>query len=232
MKPRYDTVFFDLDGTITDSAPGILASVRYALGKFRGETAAVKEDYSDAELNFFIGPPLVDSFRKLLGCDEAAANRCVAWYREYYTGASPSSHLPGMLLNRVYPGVEEALVILRANGVKICLATAKPEPYARRILDHFGLSRHFDFIHGATLDETRNRKAQVIAWALGHSGAVGSAVMVGDRADDVKGAAANGLETVGALWGYGGERELVEAGAKALADDIPGAVKFILQGTV
>ena len=225
MKPVYNTVFFDLDGTITDSAPGILASVRYSLSCYFA--AGAQREFSDEELNFFIGPPLVDSFVKLLGCDVETAKNCVGWYREYYTGKLRGT-LPGMLINRVYEGVEEALAQLRAGGVKICLATAKPEPFARRILEHFGLTRYFDFIHGATLDEARNRKAQVIEWALGHSGEIGAAIMVGDRADDVRGAAANGLETIGALWGYGGKCELTEAGAAALCNNILDAAHVIL----
>ena len=207
---KYDRVFFDLDGTITDSAPGILASVRYALRKYDEQAAAsgacaVREP-SDGELNFFIVPPLVDSFRKLLGCGPEAANRCLMWYREFYTGG-------GMLMNRVYPGVPEMLAELRRDGARLVLATAKPEVYARRILEHFGLAESFDYIHGATLDEERNQKHQVIAWALENSGGPGRTVMVGDRENDITGAKVNGLPSIGVLWGYGSEAELREAGA-------------------
>ena len=220
---RYDTVFLDLDGTVTDSAPGILASVRYALGKYGAR------ENSDAELNFFIGPPLVDSFEKLLGCSHEDALQCLAWYREFYSGqirepassgshdskrtTARISHLPGMLMNSVYPGIPELLGRLRAAGVKIALATAKPEVYARRILEHFDLAKYFDFIHGATLEESRNKKHQVIAWALEHSGDVGRVVMVGDRENDITGAKVNNLPSIGVLWGYGSEAELREAGA-------------------
>ena len=224
------TVFFDLDGTITDSAPGILASVRYALEKYHlatnltdtpthctgtpthctaSDLTSPTSAASDISLNFFIGPPLIDSFQKYLACSHSDALQCLAWYRQFYTGASdvqPStfnlqpSHLPGMLMNSVYPGVVETLVRLRADDVKIVLATAKPEVFARRILEHFDLAKYFDFIHGATLDEGRNKKAQVIAWALTHSGDIGEVVMVGDRADDILGAKANDIPVIGALW--------------------------------
>ena len=242
------TVFFDLDGTITDSAPGILASVRYALEKYRTSTSThcTASDLtsptsvaSDTSLNFFIGPPLIDSFQKYLACSHSDALQCLAWYRQFYTGASdvqPStfnlqpSHLPGMLMNSVYPGVVETLVRLRESGVKIVLATAKPEVYARQILEHFDLAKYFDFIHGATLDEGRNKKAQVIAWALTHSGDIGEVVMVGDRADDILGAKANDIPVIGALWGYGSEEELRTAGASVFAETINEVFKLIQGG--
>ena len=206
----FDTVFLDLDGTITDSAPGILASVRYALRKYQEDSP---REYTDAELNFFIGPPLVDSFEKLLSCSHDDALKCLAWYRQFYTGQIQGAALPGMLMNSVYPGIPELLGRLRKAGVKIVLATAKPEVYARRILEHYDLAKFFDFIHGATLEESRNKKHQVIAWALAHSGDVGRVVMVGDRENDITGAKVNGLSSIGVLWGYGSEAELREAGA-------------------
>ena len=217
---KFDTVFWDLDGTITDSAPGILASVRYALEKVgRCEGEKVRE-YTDEELNFFIGPPLIDSFRKLLECDDETSRQCLKWYREFYTGSTfnlqHSTSLPGMLMNSVYPGVPETLAALKAAGVKNVLATAKPEVFAKKILEHFDLARYFDFIHGATLDESRNKKHQVIAWAFENSGDVGRVVMVGDRENDVGGAKVNSIPSIGVLWGYGDEKELTEAGADRL----------------
>lgn len=218
---RYDTAFFDLDGTVTDSAPGILASVRHAISKWRGESGEESREYSDAELNFFIGPPLVDSFEKLLGCPREEALKCLGYYRERFEPI-------GLYENSVYPGVPELLKALRGAGVRTVLATAKPELFARRILDHFGLTGLFDAIHGATMDEGRNTKTAVISWALGHSGEVGRVVMVGDRADDVKGAAANGLPPIGVLWGYGSETELAAAGAREFASTPDVLRKMIL----
>ena len=221
---NYDTVFFDLDGTITDSAPGILASVRYALIKFEGVGEGKGREWSDEELNFFIGPPLIDSFSKLLGCGEEEAKRCLKWYREFYTGETAAC---GMLMNSVYPGIPETLGKLRRLGVKVVLATAKPEVYARRILEHFDLVEYFDYIHGATLDEGRNKKHQVIAWALEHSGELGRVVMVGDRENDISGAKINNLPSIGVLWGYGDESELKEAGADYIVKDTENLINLI-----
>lgn len=205
----YDTVFFDLDGTVTDSAPGILNSVRFALRRHFKERGIVCREYSDPELNCFIGPPLIDTFQRFLPCTHAEAEKCLGWYREYF--------LPkGIYENSVYPGIVELFRALKSRGVRIVLATAKPEPFARIILDHFGLSGYFAAIHGATMGEERNKKHQVIEWALGHSGEVGRVIMVGDRENDVSGAMVNGLDCIGVLWGYGDERELAGAGAARL----------------
>lgn len=190
-----ETVFFDLDGTLTDSAPGILNSVRHALGK----AGAPIPDA--ATLNRFIGPPLVESFERFCGFDRAAAERALMDYREYFTAG-------GMFENRVYDGVVPLLERLAAAKVRCVVATSKPEPFARRILEHFGLADFFAAIHGATMDEARNRKEDVIAWALAHSGDLGRVVMVGDRANDVEGARLNGLPCIGVLWGYGDAEEL------------------------
>ena len=186
------TVLFDLDGTLTDSAPGILNSVRFALRK----AGAPIPDA--ATLNRFIGPPLLDSF------DRAAAEQALRDYRAYFTAG-------GMFENRVYDGIVPMLERLHDAGLACVVATSKPERFARQILDHFDLTRHFAAIHGATLDERRNTKGAVIAWALAHSGDVGDAVMVGDRIHDVEGARQNGLPVVGVLWGYGDAQELAGA---------------------
>ena len=205
----YDTVFFDLDGTVTDSAPGILNSVRFALCRHFEALGVVGREYSDSELNRFIGPPLIDTFQSFLPCSHAEAEKCLRWYREYFRPK-------GIYENSVYPGIIELFMALRSRGVRIVLATAKPEPFARIILDHFGLTGYFAAIHGATMDEGRNKKHQVIAWALTHSGEIGRVIMVGDRENDVSGAKANGLDCIGVLWGYGCKRELTDAGASRL----------------
>lgn len=214
QKILCETVLFDLDGTITDSAPGILDSIEYALTQYGCGS------YKRADLYRFVGPPLIESFMSFIPCSREDAEKCLVWYREFYTRE-------GMFRNVVYPGVVETLSALRARGVKIALATAKPEVYARRILDHFELTPLFDGIYGATLEEGRNRKDQVVAWALSHLPDPSRVIMVGDRADDVKGAAANGLSCIGALWGYGGEQELRAAGALRLATSMNDLLAFL-----
>lgn len=196
----YKTFLFDLDGTLTDPGLGITNSVMHALAK-KGISVADR-----AELYRFIGPPLVESFETFYGFSHEDAVQALADYREYFA-------VKGLFENEALPGAAELLAALKAAGRTVVLATSKPEPFARRILEHFGLLGYFDGVHGATMDETRNRKADVIAWALAHTPDHGRTVMVGDRHHDIEGARANGLDSIGVLCGYGDEAELRTAGA-------------------
>lgn len=215
---QYQTILLDLDGTLTDSAPGILNSVRYACRKL----ALPLPD--EATLHRFLGPPLPASFRDLMGLDEGAVTRAVAAFREYY----PET---GIFENAVYPGIPALLADLKAAGKTVVMATSKPEHFARRIMEHFSLAGYFDAICGATLDETRTDKAEVVAYALKTAGITDlqSAVMVGDREHDVKGAARNGLSCIGAVYGYGTAEELAAAGAVALADTVQDLHRLLLE---
>ena len=203
----YEVVFLDLDGTITDSKPGVLTSVKYALRKMG------KPIPSEAELNNFIGPPLVDSFEKYCGMNNEEANRATDIYREYYVGQD------GLFDAVVYDGVEEMLKTLNAAGKRVIVATAKPEEMAQSVLAHFNLTQYFEYIAGASMDETRNNKTEVIKYALeiGDITDLSQVVMVGDRHHDMEGAAANGIGSIGVLYGYGDEAELIGSGAGALA---------------
>ena len=209
----YKTYLFDLDGTITDPGKGITDSVMYALSKY-GITVEER-----SQLYRFIGPPLLDSFRDFYGFDDAKAEEAVAYYREYYRDK-------GIYGCYVYDGIEMLLQTLQAKGCHILLATSKPELFAKQILEHFNLSQYFDVIAGSDFENVRNTKGKVIAYALStfvHN--MGktveeiktSAVMVGDRFHDVKGAKENGLPTIGVTFGYGSQEELVEAGAAYIA---------------
>ena len=199
-------VLFDLDGTLTASGPGILASVRYAL------TELDRPIPPPSALDSFIGPPLLDSFRAVCGMDETQALEAIAAYRVYY-GRS------GQFENSVYAGIPEALGALRAAGCVLAVATSKAEPYARSILDHFGLSQWFTAIVGSELDGRRTLKADVIAEVLRRlDRPADAAVMIGDRSHDVLGATATGMPCLGALWGYGSAAELASAGAAHLVE--------------
>lgn len=215
---NYDVILFDLDGTLTDSAPGILNSVRYACRKLGLEMP------SEATLHKFLGPPLIDSFRTLLGLNDADADRALNAFREYFP-------VTGLFENEVYDGIPALLADLKAAGKTVLLATSKPEEYAKRIMEHFDLAQHCDFICGATLDETRTDKAEVIAYALETAGITDktSVVMVGDREHDVIGAKKNGLPCIGAVYGYGSAEELTAAGADTLAETV-GELHSILLG--
>ena len=203
---KYKYIFFDLDGTIIDSAPGIVASTRHALKRFGIEEADL------TTLHQFIGPPLTDSFRKYYGFTPEQAVKAIESYREYYTDG-------GMLQCEPYPGVEALLREIAAAGGKILLATSKPEIYAQRILEHFHLDRYFFCVAGSSLDERRVHKDEILVYAIKKCGIQdpASAVMVGDREYDVLGAQKVGIPCIGVLYGYGSEEELSAAGACALA---------------
>jgi len=158
-----------------------------------------------------------------MGLDAAGADRAVSAFREYF----PTK---GLFENEVYPGIPALLADIKSAGKTVIIATSKPEAYARRILEHFGLAQYCDFICGATLDETRTDKAEVIAYALETAGITGrdGAVMVGDREHDVLGAGKNGLPCIGAVYGYGTAEELTAAGAAALADTVDELHKLLL----
>jgi phosphoglycolate phosphatase len=216
-------VLLDLDGTLTDSAPGILNCLRYALDSLGIEHP------DDERIRAFLGPPLAVTFREHFAMDEADVELAIAKYRERY-------HDVGLFENEVYAGVPELLGGLRERGRTLAVATSKPTYSATRILDHFGLSHHFAFIGGADLEGTRHDKASVVAHtceeltALGLLGGPADATMVGDREHDVVGARAHGIATIGVLWGYGSADELVAAGAVALAQDPPELLGLLTSG--
>ena len=212
----YDTILFDLDGTLSDPGIGITNSVMHALEHWN---IRVKER---SELYRFIGPPLLSSFEKFYGFSKEESREALKIYREYFS-------VKGLFENDMYAGIEELLKELKARGKRVILATPKPELYARQILEHFGIDGYFDFIGGASMDEVRVAKADVIRYALESVGLLkaGEAflpedvrmktVMIGDRFHDVEGAKANGLQTIGVLYGYGSREELEEAGAEHIA---------------
>lgn len=182
-------VIFDLDGTLTDSAEGIVASFLHALDHIG---APVPPGDLVAQI---VGPPMDDTFRSMeLGDD---AEEAITAFRAEY-GAR------GWAMNTLFDGIEALLADLRAAGVRLAVATSKLEPTARRILAHFGLDRHFEVIAGASPDGSRKAKVEVLAHALSQLEPLPERVlMVGDRSHDVHGAAAHGIDTVVVGWGYG-----------------------------
>ena len=213
-----DLILFDLDGTLTDPAEGITNSVRYALRK-HGITVN-----DPSALYPFIGPPLIDSFMRFYGFPKSEAVRAVDDYREYYADR-------GIWENKLYDGIPELLAALRNAGRTVCMATSKPEVFARKIAKHFQIDGYFHFIAGSLMDETRTKKADVISYALQSLGRTmpDGAIMVGDRSYDVLGAHEVGLNCIGVTYGYGSAEELTSAGADALADS-PQALRKLLLG--
>ena len=203
-----DAVLFDLDGTLTDSAPGLLAGIRVALD------AMGVEEPDDATMRTFLGPPLWVTFRDHFGMNPADVERTIELYREYY-------HDAGMFENSVYDGIPEVLDTLRASGVRLAVATSKPEYSAAQILERFDLAPYFEFLGADDLAGTRSAKHLVIAHTLAHTGldpTAQSLVMVGDRRHDIEGAEVHGIPGVGVLWGYGDREELTRAGAHRIVE--------------
>jgi phosphoglycolate phosphatase len=194
------TIFFDLDGTLTDPKPGITRSIQYALDKL--DCAVPPED----ELTWCIGPPLRASLKKLVGSDDLA-DKAVSLYRERFAGI-------GIFENEIYPGIEETLSVLAKSGRRLFVATSKPSVYAERIIDHFKLRVYFERVFGSELDGRRSDKTELLRYAL-EATAVDplQAIMIGDRSHDMIGARNNGMIAVGVLYGYGSKEELLDAGA-------------------
>ena len=211
----YDMIIVDLDGTLTDSGPGIKNSVRYALDKYKVEVA-------EERLDSFIGPPLVDSFMRECSFEREKALEAVQVYREYFTAK-------GMFENSVYGQMEETLKALKAAGKTVMVATAKPEVFARQILEHFNLMQYFDFIGGALLDETRTNKKEVLRYVIEANDIdVTKTLMVGDRQDDAGAALGENIDILGVLYGYGTIEELENAGVKNFVNS-PAEIKdFVL----
>lgn len=214
----YDCILFDLDGTVADSAEGVINSVYYALCKL-GITV---EDKST--LKKFIGPPLSTSFKEFYDFDNDTIEAGIRFYREYYTDK-------GINEAQIYDGIEKLLRKLRENGKKIILATSKPEVFAVRILENFGVAELFDVIAGSTLDEERNTKAMVIQYALDTAGIkdLSEVLMIGDRKHDVIGAAEIGVKCAYILYGYGTREEAVEYSADYIVDTVEDLEKFLLK---
>ena len=214
MKFKY--ILFDLDGTITESGPGIMNSVAYALEKMG------YEEKDREKLKRFIGPPLTDSMMKYYGMSEEDAAKAVRYYREYYTEK-------GIFENKIYDGVQEVLSDIKNSGRKIALATSKPELFAKQILDYFNLTEYFDFIGGATMDSSRNTKGDVINYTLQNLKIkdLSTVVMVGDREQDIIGAKQAGIDSIGVLFGYGDRKELENAGAVYIAKTVKEIINYI-----
>lgn len=213
----YEYIFFDLDGTLSDSAPGIIAGVVYALGKIGIE---VKDR---ATLTKFIGPPLSESFSKYYDLDFESTDRAVALFREYYRES-------GILENEMYSGIPEVLSALLSGGKRLAVATSKPEPHARSILRRYEIADMFDYIGGSLFDNSRVRKHEVIEHTMRklRLNNPKSVLMVGDRAHDVEGAEKRGIDCMGVLYGYGSREELEGAGAKYIADHVADISNIIL----
>lgn len=212
---RYDTVILDLDGTITESAPGIMRSAAYALEKMGRPVPG--EDV----LRRFVGPPLVDSFIRYCGLTEAEAMEAIEIYRERHT-------VLGWKEARVYTGIAPMLIALKRAGAYIALASSKPLPLCKETLAYFGLLPLFDKLSAPPYSATKADKEQLILDAL--PARFERACMIGDRRFDMDGARRAGVTAIGAGYGYGSEEELLDSGAQVYCPDVASLADHLLEG--
>ena len=217
---NYQGILFDLDGTLTASGEGITKSVQYALKKMgRPELG---EDLKKLEV--FVGPPLLEQFMAYAGFCEKEAKDAVRYYRERY-------NVTGIFENKPYPGIEELLGALKKQGLILAVASSKPDPMVKIVLEHFHLDTYFDVIRGSDISRPKMTKAEVILQVLGEMGygdKRDQVIMVGDRHYDVLGAKETGLSCIGVTYGYGTREELLEAGAIQTADSAWELEKILL----
>ena len=216
----FKTILFDLDGTLTDPKVGITTCCQYGL-------RAVGVDVPDLkELEQFIGPPLIPAFQEVYGITEDQARLALEKYRERFTDI-------GIYGNELLPGVPQMLEALKAAGKVVATASSKPEPFVKRILEHFSIDRYFDEIAGSTMDETHAGKAEVVADVLRRlhipEEEKDSVIMVGDRKHDVEGAAAHGIRTIAVTFGYGSVEELTTVGAWKIARSMEELTALLLE---
>ncbi len=201
----FDTILFDLDGTLTDSAPGIIECFRFTLAHM---------GFPEPDnLRQILGPPLQSSFSELCGMNTAQTDEAVKFFRKYYSEKY-------LFANSVYEGIPEMLEKLKNRGVKLLVATCKAEPYALQILEKFGLMPYFDFAGGADMEGTRSAKAQVIDYVLDRAevSRKDKILMIGDRMHDIQGAHQCGIPCMAAAWGYGNMAEFQEFNADFIAE--------------
>lgn len=204
-KMKYTTILFDLDGTLTRSEKGITRSALYACEKM-GFTG-----HNEEEFKVFIGPPLFESFQKVCGMTPDQAYKAIELYRERFS-------VLGWAENEVYTGIAALLRSLKKNGCKIAITTAKPQDFAKKIAERFGIAPYLDALVGPDWGNTHASKAWIVKKGMELLG--GTPVMIGDRCFDVEGGRDNGIDTIGVTYGYGTREELEEAGATYIADSV------------
>ena len=219
----YQYLLFDLDGTLTDSAEGIIKCVQYAAEK-------MGVDFKEAEeLRVFVGPPLSESFPKVYGFSEEETKQAIVYYRERFKPI-------GMFENALYDGIPQMLKTMKDNGKINLIASSKPEAFVKTILEHFDIAQYFDVIVGASMDDSRNTKEAVIEEALSQLKSMDQygqyaddkCVMIGDRKYDINGAKFFGLRSIGVSYGFAPEGELEEAEADVIVDTVEELTQVLL----
>lgn len=204
-KLKQNIILFDLDGTLTDSAEGVINACQYMQKKMGMQV------WETADLKFIVGPPLMKTFTEDFAMDRETAEKALVIYREYYTTI-------GLYENKVYPGIKEMLEDLNAKGKRMAVATSKKEEMASTILEHFGIAKYFEVIGGDKREVGRDNKAKVIDYVLETmQAAKDDVIMVGDRMFDIEGAHAIGIPCIAVEFGYGDRAEFEKYGADFIA---------------
>lgn len=213
---KYELIAFDLDGTLTDPALGLTTGFQYAFRKM-GIDAGDRQS-----LCRFIGPPLFECWRDEFGLSPEDADKAVLLFREYYT-------VYGWRENRLYEGIKELLSELKARGLKLVVATSKPEVQARKIIKLFDLDKYFDYVGGAISHLERATKREVLEYSIAQVGEIpyDRCILVGDRVFDAEGAKALGIDSLGVLWGHGTEEEVRGAGFNFVIEKPRDAIKYL-----
>ena len=215
---NYDAILFDVDGTLIDSAPGIINTLQEVFARMGVDTTNVN-------LRRYLGPPLRKSFGEHF-TDPALIEKATELYRVSYAVKGSHECTP-------YPGAADMLRRLKEAGFLLCTATSKPTQVVTPILEEKGLAEYFDFIGGASMDESRDTKTDVVHYVLAQPMLQGKRVlMVGDRSDDMRGAADCGLDAAGALYGYGSREELEPFHPVLLAESCADLAAQLLDGRV
>lgn len=213
---NYDAILFDVDGTLIDSAPGIINTLEEVFSQMGVDTTNV-------DLRRYLGPPLRKSFGEHFA-DPALIEKATGLYRDSYAVKGSHECTP-------YSGATGMLRRLKDAGLLLCTATSKPTAVVTPILEEKGLAPFFDFIGGASMDESRDTKTEVVRYVLAQPMMQGKRVlMVGDRNDDMRGAADCGLDAAGALYGYGSREELEPFHPVLLAESCADLADQILHG--
>ncbi len=213
---KFSFIIFDFDGTIADTRRGVFDSIIYALTSYGYEVP------EESVLNSFLGPPLYVSFKKTTSCSDEMAQTLTAKYRELYTDNA-------MYRLQLFDGVEEMLKEMKANGIKMAIASSKPEKFFSKLLKHLGITEYFDVVCGASLSDIHNTKQTIIARAMDELGAEkDKTLMVGDRVFDIDGAKQNGIKSAGVVFGFDYTEELKEAGADLIVNSTEELLKEVL----
>lgn len=215
---KYQTILFDLDGTLIDSKPGILTAIRKTLNEFQ-------IPYTEEVINQMVGPPFRISMKELLGIEDMSLiEQLIFVYRTHYKGGDWEGC-------SIYDGVEDMLTALRGAGYTLGLATSKPLQYTTIIMESLGLDKYFDYIGGATGDATAEMKTDVINMVLSKLNVtdLDSVLMIGDRLYDIEGAKQSGVDSMGILWGYGDRAEHENCGAEFIMSTPREVVDFLVK---